>query len=201
MFKSMSPQALPGVTHRREGSVDIVAWSNRDIPKDPFYAGLFVLGFAAFSVLAVYLTVRLIEDLLRLGPVAGLTGTEIGISMFFLVAMWIVTLFFGFHIARLAWTESIHVGDDGIGLEYSGPLSPRAKYIRERDLWRLSFERYGEDRTQETRYTVNLFHEDKRESLAYWMRKTEQQQLFLLLAALIKQRGWAVDLKGEDRVS
>jgi len=32
------------------------------------------------------------------------------------------------------------------------------------------------------------------------MRKTEQYQLFLLLAALIKQRGWVVDLKGEDRV-
>ena len=187
----------PGVAHTLENGVDTLSWSNRDIPKDALLTGGSVLGTLVFGILAIFLTTQFLADLFRWGSAYSISASEIAISVFFLLAFWTVTIFLGSHLLQITWTETIRVDENGFSLEYEGLFSPKWKVIPERNLWRLSFERYGLEHHKESRFTLNIFHDDQRESLAYWMRRRDLLQLFQLLSTIIEERDWTVDLKAE----
>ena len=187
----------PCVAHTLENGVDTFTWSNREIPKDLLLTSGFLSGALVFGILAVFLTIQFLLDLFRLGSVYSISNSEIAISVFFLLAVWAVVVFLGGYLLRITWTETIRVDENGFRLEYEGLFSPNVRVIPERNILRLSFERYGHEHHKESRFSLNLFHDDKRESLAYLMRRRNLMQLFLLLSAIIEERGWMVDLKAE----
>ncbi|MDX1520778.1 MAG: hypothetical protein R3264_04065, partial [Anaerolineae bacterium] len=77
--------------------------------------------------------------------------------------------------------------------QYAGLFAPKSKQFQGDRIWCLSFEKVGNERDQEGRFTLNLFDiDDRRESLAYWIRAEENYKLFLLLGHIFDRRGWAV---------
>jgi hypothetical protein len=89
------------------------------------------------------------------------------------------------------------IQDKYLLLKYDGLLSFRTKQIATADIWQFSFEQlqYGSD--QDSRYSVNIFHK-RRQAVAYWMRKQEAHQLFLLIGRIIQRRGWSGSIKMND---
>jgi len=135
----------PGVAHTLENGVDTFTWSNREIPKDLLLTSGFLIGALVFGILAVFLTIKFLLDLFRLGSVYSISNSEIAISVFFLLAVWAVAVFLGGYLLRITYSEIIRVDENGFRLEYEGLFSPNVRVIPERNIWRLSFERYGHE--------------------------------------------------------
>lgn len=184
---------FPGLVHRHEPDVDVITWSNKDTPKNtPLYLA-FIGGLIVAAPLAIFLTIRLFNDIVGVGNNIILTTGELLVSAFIVLAGWGAVAGMSYYLIRLSWTESIRISNNELRLTYSGPLAPRGKRFAANQIWRLSFERVGNERDREARFTLNIFNlDDRRETLAYWIRAEENYQLFLLLDKIFKQRGWSV---------
>ena len=190
-------QLFSGLTYRNEPDIDIITWSNRQTPKNTWLFLAFVGSLIVTIPLAIFLTSLLFDDLygqagLRLG-----TG-ELLFSGFMVVASWVGVVAISYYLIRLSWTESIKISEDELSLHYSGLFSPKQRRFSSNQIWRLSFERVGNERDRESRFTLNVFDlNDKRHTLAYWIRDDENYQLFLLLNKIFDTRGWSVQGKSD----
>jgi len=189
-------ELFPGLTFQRAATVDTITWSNRRIPKNSLlYAG-FIAGLLLAIPLALFLTSRLLTDLSRAGQNLTLNTGELMIAAFFILASWGAIVIIGHYLIRLSWVETIKISNDELLLQYQGLFAPRSKSITAHRIWCMSFERVGNERDQESRFTLNLFDiDDKRQILAYWLRAEENYRLFLLLETLFHQRGWSVQTR------
>ncbi len=197
MSKLNTPQPFPGLTYHHEPEADIIVWSNRRLPKNKALYVAFIAGLIISTPLAFFLTASLLKDVYNIPIGLSFSAVEILISLFFVFVSWIATIAILYYLLRLTWTESLKVSDKELSIFYSGILSPKEKRIPARDVWRLSFEKFGHERHQESRFTLNIFSNDKRETLAYWMRAEEGYQLYLLLAKIFEARDWPVKCKSD----
>lgn len=188
---------FPGLIHRHEPNVDVITWSNKDTPKNtPLYLA-FIATLIIVVPLAVFLTIRLVNDV-GLSSNVMLTTGELLFSAFIVLVSWGAVAGISYYLMRLSWTETIKISDDEIRLLYSGPLAPKGKRFSANQIYRLSFEKVGNERDRETRFTLNIFNlDDKRETLAYWIRAEENYRLFLLLDKIFSERGWSVQSKSD----
>ena len=186
-------QPFPGLTYQRESDVDIITWSNKETPKNaPLYLA-FVAGFIVVTGLGIFLALRLLTDINRLRSDIPIATGEIVFSLIIVLISWAGVVLLGYYLIRLSWTETIKISKDEIRLLYRGLFSPKEKRFPAHQIYRLSFERVGNERDRESRYTLNLFNlDEKRETLAYWIRAEENYQLFLLLDKIFTRRGWSV---------
>lgn len=186
-------ELFPGLTHRRQPDVDTITWSNRHIPKNTLLYSGYLVGLVVITPIALFLSVRLIDDLRPVAENVSLGRSELAISIFFVLASWGGIATISHYLVRLSWTETIKVSNEEIWLHYNGLFAPPSKRIAGSRIWCLSFERVGNERDQESRFTLNLFDiDDKRQPLAYWIRAEESYRLFLLLEAIFNRRGWSV---------
>jgi|GEM_PF-3472865 len=192
-------QLFSGLTHHNEPDVDIITWSNRETPKNIWLYLAFIGALVVTIPLALFLTSLLFDDLYNQAGLSLSTG-ELLFSGFMVVASWVAVVAISHYLIRLSWTESIKISKDELSLHYSGLFSPKAKRFTSNQIWRLSFERVGNERDRETRFTLNFFDlNDKRHTLAYWIRDDENYQLFLLLNKIFEARGWSVQNKSNYR--
>lgn len=188
-------QLFSGLTHHNEPDVDIITWSNRETPKNTWLYLAFIGALVVIIPLAFFLTSLLFDDLYSQVGLSLNVG-ELLFSGFMVVASWVAVVAISHYLIRLSWTESIKISKDELSLHYSGLFSPKAKRFTSNQIWRLSFERVGNERDRETRFTLNFFDlNDKRHTLAYWIRDDENYQLFLLLSKIFEARGWSVQNK------
>ena len=184
---------FPGLTYHRESDVDIICWSNKKTPKNKALYLAFVAGLAISAALGIFLTARLVNDINRLWSGIPVATGEIVFAFGIVAISWGAVMLMGYYLIRLSWTETIKISNDEIRLLYSGLLSPKEKRFLANQIYRLSFERVGNERDRESRYTLNLFNlDEKRQTLAYWIRAEENYQLFLLLDKIFARRGWLV---------
>jgi hypothetical protein len=184
---------FPGFEYRHEANTDIITWSNRHLPRNLRLFAVFIIVLFVSAPLSLFLTAQLLSD----ASTITLSGFEIVTSIFFVIVGWGAVVGTSYYLLRLTWTETIKVSNEGISLLYSGLLAPKGKQISERRIWRLSFEKYGHERHQESRFTLNIFYDDHRATLAYWMRNEEIYQLFLLLEQIFNDRDWSFQIKSE----
>ncbi|MCA9964217.1 MAG: hypothetical protein KC423_08240 [Anaerolineales bacterium] len=186
-----------GITYQRQPHADLIFWTNKDIPTHKPLLLTYGAGLLLLLPIAVFLTLRLVRDS-RLLPnfIALNTGTFV-FALLVIIITWVAVLGVAFVLLRLTWTERVLVGQDVIWVQYEGPLAFRDRPIPVAHIWRLSFERYQYGRDRESRYSVNILHQ-RRVTLAYWMRKEEAHQLFLLLSQIVQMRGWGELIQVED---
>lgn len=193
MSGSNAYRPFPGFEYRHEAGTDIITWSNRHLPPNIRLLAVFITALLVSAPLSLFLTTQLLSD----ASTITLSGFEIVISIFFVVIGWAAVVGISYYLLRLTWTETVKVSNEGISLLYSGLFAPKDKQISKRRIWRLSFEKYGHERHQESRFTLNIFYDDHRATLAYWMRNEEIYQLFQLLEQLCKNRDWLFQSKSE----
>ena len=190
-------QLFSGLTYHNEPNIDIITWSNRETPKNTWLYLAFIGALIVVIPLALFLTSLLLDDLYGHVNFTLSTG-ELLFSGFMVVASWLAVIAISYYLIRLSWTESIKISNDELSLHYSGLFSPKVKRFSSNQIWRLSFERVGNERDRETRFTLNFFDlDDKRHTLAYWIRDDENYQLFLLLGKIFDARGWSVQNKSD----
>ncbi|MCP5077865.1 MAG: hypothetical protein GY951_07385 [Psychromonas sp.] len=170
---------------------DIMTWSNRQLPRNTKLFVVFVIVFVISAPIAIFLSSQFITDVTTIT----LSKFEVFTSLVVVAIAWGSTGGSLFYLIRFTWVETITVSTDGVTLNYTGLLAPKEKFISNRDLWRLSFEKYGQERHTESRYTLNIFYDKERATLAYWMRNEECYQLFLLLGQIFDSRGWSMQKK------
>ncbi len=182
---------LPGLWVSQTPEVDTITWSNRHIPRHQALYFSFIAAFSISLSLSLFLTISLLRDLsFTSGPVF-ISPIELGISLIFIVLCWICVLFTSYYLISISWTETIRISDETIQICYSGLFSPKNKVIEANRIWCLAFERIGNERDQEPRFTLNLFDiDDRRQLLAYWIKTEENFKLFLLLEKIFDQRHW-----------
>ena len=191
--RPVAHELFPGLTVRLSADVDTISWINRHIPKHQTLYITYILSLIVATGLGSFLSIRLYDDLSRQSEVITLTTSEVVISLFFVSLSWIGVIAIVYYLLRLSWHETIQISDTKLCLRYDGLLSPKEKCIPADRIWCLSFEKVGNERDQETRFTLNLFDiDDKRVTLAYWIRAEENYQLFLLLEKIFAQRQWLV---------
>ena len=190
---------FPGLVHHNAPDVGTVVWSNRQIPKNNYRVVAFIAGWLIFTALAIFLTTGFLRDInfLRIGiPQSNVT---LVISLLFMFASWWATIYATYYLLRFTWTETIRVSNDDLSILFTGLLTPKGKDISKDDIRRLSFEKIVNLRERESRLTLNIFHANQREILAYWLRQEEKYQLYLLLKNIFSARGWEnVEYKAED---
>jgi hypothetical protein len=196
MSDRLEERPFPGGIHRRENGQDIVTWKNKDLPKDLRLYILYPLSLLLLMPLTLFLTARLWREISNLSLVP-FDRFYFYITLFIVLICWLGVTAILVVLLRLSWTESIIIQDDAILLAYNGLLAFATKRIAAADIWQFSFEqlKYGSD--QDSRYSVNIFHK-RRQVIAYWMRKEEAHQLFLLLGRIIQRRGWSDSIKVND---
>jgi len=196
MSNRIEKRPFPGGIHRRENGQDIITWKNKDLPKDLRLYILYPLSLLLLMPLTLFLTTRLWREILNLSLVP-FDRSYFYITLFIVLVCWLGVTAILVVLLRLSWTESIIIQDDTILLTYNGLLAFATKRIAAADIWQFSFEqlKYGSD--QDSRYSVNIFHK-RRQAIAYWMRKEEAHQLFLLLGRIIQRRGWSDSIKVND---
>ncbi len=197
MLESNVYRPIQGLEYRREREADIITWSNRRLPRNTKLFVLFIVVFIIALPVSIFLTIQLINDSTNM--TLGLF--EFLISLFFVIVGWGAAVGTLYYLLRLTWTESIKISDENVSLLYSGLLAPREKQISGRDIWRISFEKFGHERHQESRFTLNIFHNDNRSTLAYWMRNEENYQLYLLLGQIFTDRGWNTQKKSDYKAT
>lgn len=187
---------FPGCSYHQENEQDIITWKNKDLPKDLRLYILYSLSLLVLLPLTLFLTTRLWREILNMSlvPIEGLFFFG---SLLIVLVCWLGVATILYVFLRLSWTESLVIQDEFILLKYDGLFSFRTKQIATADIWQFSFEQlqYGSD--QDSRYSVNIFHK-RRQGIAYWMRKQEAHQLFLLIGRIIQRRGWSDSIKMND---
>jgi hypothetical protein len=196
MSDRIEKRPFPGGIYRRENGQDIITWKNKDLPKDLRLYILYPLSLLLLMPLTIFLTARLWREILNM-RLAPFDRAYFYISLFIVLICWLGVAAILVVFLRLSWTESIIVQDDTILLTYDGLLAFGTKRIAAADIWEVSFEqlKYGHD--QDSRYSLNIFHK-RRQTIAYWMRKEEAHQLFLLLGRIMQRRGWSDSIKMND---
>ncbi len=190
-------ELFSGLVYHCQPDVDVITWSNWQIPKNSYLYLAFFVGVLILTPLALFLTSRLFFDLYNVTSITIGTG-EMLFALLIILAAWGAVAAMVYYLISLFWTETIKISNDEIRLQYSGPLSPKEKWFPENKIWCLSFERVGNDRDREARLTLNIFDiDDKRQTLAYWLRAEENYQLFLLLKTIFGRRGWSVQSKSD----
>ena len=184
---------------RNEPDIDVITWSNRETPKNIWLYLVFIGALIVVIPLAFFLTSLFVDDLYGQAGLSLSTG-EFLFSSLMVVASWAAVIALSYYLIRLSWTESIRISNDELSLHYSGLFSPKERRFSSNQIWRLSFEKVGNERDRETRFTLNFFDlNDKRHTLAYWIRDDENYQLFLLLGKIFDARGWSVQNKSDYR--
>ena len=196
MSDRLEKRPFPGGIHRRENGQDIITWKNKDLPKDLRLYILYPLSLLLLMPLTIFLTARLWREVLNLSLVP-FDRSYFYITLFIVLVCWLGVTAILVVLLRLSWTESIIIQDDTIFLTYDGLLAFGTKRIAAADIWQFSFEqlKYGND--QDSRYSVNIYHK-RRQVIAYWMRKEEAHQLFLVLGRIIQRRGWSDTIQMND---
>ena len=193
-------ELFPGLTWQRSAKMDTITWANSQIPKHQILYIAFIISLIIVAGIGLFLTIRLFDDLYGQFGFVTLTTSELVISSFFVGVSWLAVVIIVYQLVRLSWHETIQVSNAEICLIYTGLLAPKAKCIPAERIWCLSFEKVGNERDQETRFTLNLFDiDDKRLTLAYWIRAEENYQLFLLLEKIFAQRQWLVQSRSNFR--
>jgi hypothetical protein len=160
-------ELFPGLILQRTAEVDTITWSNKNIPKNNRLYAVFIVSLMICTALALFLTFHLINDLNRVSQNIPLGISELLVSSFFVVASWVAVFSMTYYLVRFSWTETIQVSNKEFRLNYRGPLAPKEKQIAENRIWCLAFEKVGNERDQETRFTLNIFDiDDKRYTLA-----------------------------------
>jgi hypothetical protein len=187
---------FPGGSYHQENGQDIISWKNKDLPKDLRLYIVYTLSLLILIPLALFLTARLWREISNMSLVP-LDSLFFFGSLLIVLVCWLGVASILYVFLRLSWTESVIIQDKYLLLKYDGLLSFRTKQIATADIWQFSFEQlqYGSD--QDSRYSVNIFHK-RRQAVAYWMRKQEAHQLFLLIGRIIQRRGWSGSIKMND---
>lgn len=187
-----------GITYQRQNQTDHIYWTNKELPPNK----PLLLGYGSSLLLlipiAIFLTNRLIRDSQMLPNFIQFNTGAFLFSLFIIIAIWTAILAISHILLRLTWTEKVIIAQDELLVQYDGPLAYKDKRIPIDHIWRLSFEKYKFNRDRESRYSVNIIHH-RRHMLAYWMRKEEAYQLFLILGQIIQARGWSEQIRIEDK--
>ena len=193
-------EEIPGLTHERSAQGDRLSWPNRSIPKSTGLVLVYAAGLLAAITLGLFLSAGLIQDLMlwRQGAPSGM-GT-LFMSALIMLTCWGVALVLGASVLRLAWTETVWITSEGIQVDFEGPLAPKGRRIPADEIWRISYEKIQNRRDRESRYSVNVFYQDGRESLAFWMRRQDKHYFYLLLKQAVLNQGWPyVDFRSSER--
>ncbi|MDX1521015.1 MAG: hypothetical protein R3264_05275, partial [Anaerolineae bacterium] len=111
-------EIFPGLTYRPETEVDTITWSNRYIPRNnSLYLG-FIIGLVIFTPLALFLTLRLIDDINRVQNNVPVPTADLVIAVFFVLISWVGFAGLTYYLIRLSWTETIRISNDDITLQY-----------------------------------------------------------------------------------
>ncbi len=193
-------ERIPGLDREQlEGGARLV-WSNWQIPKSRGLMLAYGAGMLLSGALAIFLSYGLFRDLVRTGQGAPAGTGVLLVSGAFAMAGWAIALASAWTLLRLRWTESVTVSAEGVQLAYTGPLAPKPRLIPSQAIWRISYEKIQTRGDRETRFSVNIFYQDGRESLAFWMRSQEKRQLYTLLKEAVTSQGWPyVDFQLSER--
>lgn len=186
-----------GITHQRQPHADLIFWTNKEIPAHKPLLVAYTVGLLALLPVASFLTLRLVRDSRVLPNFIELNRGAFVFALCIILLCWVGVLGMSFVLLRLTWTEKVRVEQDMIWVQYDGLLAFKDRPIPVEHIWRLSFERYQYGRDRESRYSINILHR-RRDTLAYWMRKEEAYQLFLLLSQIVQMRGWGELIQVED---
>ncbi len=187
--------SLPtGVKHQQQQNIDTVFWSNKNIPKNKLLVVAFTFGILFVVGVTVYFTYQIYVTKLSAQTSSG----KLGIVIFYLLCCLLVVGSFAM-IYSLTWTEAIKISNDYIIIKHFGAFAPKMTQLTKHQVLALSFQRFhGGD--QEILPSLNLLYKDnlltshveKREQIAFWMRKKEKYQLFLILQTILKERDWKI---------
>jgi hypothetical protein len=186
-----------GVNHQKQQDYDIIAWSNRGIPKNK--GNLFILTVALILIIAIiaYFSYKLFTD--------GLDNKtllkQLGIIFFYPIS-WLLFLGVLAAFQTLTHLEVVKISNTHIFVMRDGRNAPKNKRFNKDVVLGLSFENYRSD-GREFYPSLNIlfsarkleFSGQDREILATWMRTKEKYQLFLLLQHILKEREWDIDYR------
>lgn len=183
-----------------QGDGHLIAWHNMRVPKSkPLLFGYLLAELVALT-LTVFLTAGFVRDMLRAVDGIRLGPNVLIVSGLFMAVAWVATITFGLTLVRLTWTESILIQPEQVVIQSQGLLSRAPKLIDGGGIWRISYEKLQTRQDRDTRFTVNIFHQDGRDTVGFWMRTTEKKLLFELLQRAIAAQGWPyVDFRFSER--
>jgi len=154
----------------------------------------FTFGFIFLLSITGYFTYQIYVTKLSDQTILG----KLGIAFFYFVC-WILVVGFFAVFRSLTWTEGIKISNGYIIIKRSGAFAPKTIQFAKQQVTALSFQRFhgGE---QEILPSLNLMYKDsllkvhveKRVQLAFWMRRKEKYQLFLILQTILKERDWEI---------
>ncbi|MBX9584656.1 MAG: hypothetical protein K2X87_30505 [Gemmataceae bacterium] len=188
----MTPPLPPGFDHRVEGDADVIAWSNRRVPKDRALVAVLVVVLPFWTACTLALT----------GVVLRLLTTDGGIPEGILVGV-LPLLPFSAAEMLIVWgapsvfgREEVRIGDDRLELWRSG----RRRDTIHRDRFRaLTFECYDGESVP----TLNLLPKRdpsrlfgwQRRIIAGWVRPVVKADLFDVLQAVFERHGWELEYR------
>lgn len=197
MNSDTAPTLPQGVTHQKQQDHDIVAWSNRGIPKNK--GNLFILTVALIFVIAVitYYGYKLFT-----GGLDNKTLLEQLVLIFFYPISWLLFLGVLAAFQTLTHLEAVKISNTHIYVMRDGRNAPKNKRFNKDVVLGLSFENYHLD-GREHYPSLNIlfsarkleFNGQDREILATWMRTKEKYQLFLLLQRILKEREYDIEYR------
>ncbi len=181
---------IEGLSIHQIPSGAVFTWCNRKIPINRLMMSAYILGWLLAMPLGIFLTASLVRDILRWQQGLPAGTTALGISALFLILNWGIIWYLSFTILRWTWHETLTVDENGVRILFAGPLAPGETLIPKDDIWQISFEKFRTRREQEAIHTLNVFHGESRETLAFWMAKPEKEKLYNLLRSAIEAQGW-----------
>ncbi len=196
---SLKPRVtlIQGVTHHHKSDADIIYWSYQSVPKDKFLVASYLVGVFLWTAAVIYITSLLF-------PNNGVrVFNEKIVLLYFSIGGWVVAFYLLRVILSLFSTEMIAISDTKIIHKSSAPFS-HTEYFNKDRIRGISFEKYAKSGegwemlpTLNILYSAKLlgFSYERREVVAYWMRTKEKYQLYLLLASVLKDRGWDIEYR------
>ena len=189
-----------GLNLVQDGAGHRITWSNLRIRKSRTLVFGYLTAELITLTLAIFLTSGFIRDLIRTIEGARLGPNVLLVSGLFMAAAWAAAILFSLTLVRVTWTETISIQPDAVEVRSEGLLARAPKVIESGEVWRISYEKIQTRKDRDTRFTVNIFHQEGRESVGFWMRPAEKKILFNLLERAIASQGWPyVDFRFSER--
>lgn len=182
----------PGVTHRHEPDVDIVAWSTTR--ESLSWISFLVLCIAVVLVVGSLL---LFTYHLFSGSMSEKSLGEQAISLIFYGLVWFMFVGVLFTFESMNWVEGVQISDTDLVVIRSGRFAPKKnKRFYKNVVLGLALDRLESDDSFPNLYIFygNLwgFAGGRHEVLATWMRTKYKRQLFRLLQQILDAREWHI---------
>ncbi len=186
----MDKTSIPGITYHRKPEIDLIVWSNKNVPKNQFFFLVGLVAWFLWTAIIIYVTSLLFKER---------SLDEKAILAYILIFGWLVSLFLPITLLSIFSTVTIIISEAEIIHVRSGLLAHK-KRLKKGQVKGISFGHYNTLDGPEMLPTLNIMYQgklifQKRETIALWMRTREKHQLYLLLESILKERGWDIEYR------